>query len=226
MNDLTVKITVTIAYGLIMFMKPTRYATVAMKEFFELEKLHEEFKKASYIDELTRVYQRSFLPRARSISTAQAIRNNASLVCIVVDLDSLKGINDEYGHPIGDLALQASADKLRDIFRGSDFIIRTGGDEFVILVYTTEPEILYKRLDKLLISFDLKFKFEDCNNKKNKNEEVIQVSFSYGHHHISFHEIPREILSPEYIDNIHESLYKNADAKMYEAKFMKKFSKQ
>jgi len=55
---------------------------------------------------------------------------------VFMDLDGLKEINDEFGHPAGDQALVVFADVLRTAFRDSDVIARMGGDEFVVLAMT------------------------------------------------------------------------------------------
>lgn len=49
------------------------------------------------------------------------------------DIDDMKSINDTYGHESGDLALQFTADKLRNLFQNEAFIMRYGGDEFLVI---------------------------------------------------------------------------------------------
>lgn len=49
------------------------------------------------------------------------------------DIDDMKSINDTYGHESGDLALQFTADKLRQLFQSEAFIMRYGGDEFLVI---------------------------------------------------------------------------------------------
>ncbi|MBQ9068832.1 MAG: GGDEF domain-containing protein, partial [Eggerthellaceae bacterium] len=54
------------------------------------------------------------------------------------DLDKFKSINDTYGHPVGDMALQLASKTLRDVFSSYDAVVfRTGGDEFMM---TSETE--------------------------------------------------------------------------------------
>jgi diguanylate cyclase (GGDEF)-like protein len=50
-----------------------------------------------------------------------------------IDLDGFKDVNDRAGHPVGDLALQEAARRLRDVARRHDIPARIGGDEFVLL---------------------------------------------------------------------------------------------
>lgn len=62
------------------------------------------------------------------------------LVFMMIDLDNFKPINDTYGHAAGDEMLLQLRDVLLDICRGSDHVIRWGGDEFVVITKQTLPE--------------------------------------------------------------------------------------
>jgi diguanylate cyclase (GGDEF)-like protein len=55
----------------------------------------------------------------------------------IIDLDYFKSLNDRYGHPIGDRALQTLARVLTDAVRRSDIVTRPGGDEFVVVLPDT-----------------------------------------------------------------------------------------
>ena len=60
---------------------------------------------------------------------------SGTLAGIMIDLNSFKSINDEYGHQLGDQALQQVAEILKRTFRyRDDFIARYGGDEFIVLI--------------------------------------------------------------------------------------------
>ncbi len=64
----------------------------------------------------------------------RAERERASAAVLVIDLDYFKRVNDEFGHLVGDLALRAVADCLKDELRGYDALGRFGGDEFVVVL--------------------------------------------------------------------------------------------
>jgi diguanylate cyclase (GGDEF)-like protein len=95
---------------------------------------------ASMIDSLTNVFSRSFLRDLLQGEISRAERNNRPLGLLMCDLNNFKQVNDRYGHLMGDYVLAQMAGILKTCVRGSDFVIRYGGDEFlVILSETDEP---------------------------------------------------------------------------------------
>ena len=76
-------------------------------------------------------------------------RERTPTCVLVIDLDDFKSINDELGHPTGDLVLVSFAERLRSVLRASDTAARMGGDEFSIACENTErrdAEVLADRL--------------------------------------------------------------------------------
>jgi diguanylate cyclase (GGDEF)-like protein len=68
---------------------------------------------------------------------ARARRSRQPLSLIIIDLDGLKSINDRNGHEVGDRALRAVAQTMRDTLRLTDVAARVGGDEFTLLAPNT-----------------------------------------------------------------------------------------
>jgi len=117
-------------------------------------------KKKAVIDPLTNVYNRLYYIQAIKYEVKLAKRYNNNIGIIVVDINGLKKINDEYGHSMGDKALEFIASMIVSQVRDSDIIIRIGGDEFLLLLPQTgkEVEIIEKRLKKAIIEQNKKSK--------------------------------------------------------------------
>lgn len=80
---------------------------------------------------------RGFLQKAASL-TLLAQRENRPLTLAYIDLDGFKGVNDEYGHGVGDRVLRDVAEALASSVRKSDLVGRLGGDEFAVLLPETD----------------------------------------------------------------------------------------
>jgi diguanylate cyclase (GGDEF)-like protein len=129
---------------------------------------------------------------------AMALRNQHQLAVLFLDLDGFKHINDSLGHSVGDKLLQAVATRLSSCVRKSDTVSRQGGDEFVILL----PEVTHAAdaaISAAKIIAELKKTF--CIGEQN-----LSVTVSIG---ISTY--PDNGSDPE-------TLIKNADTAMYDAK--------
>lgn len=84
-------------------------------------------------DPLTGLYNRRYIDEALKNMLESARRSRKPLSVILVDLDGFKAINDEHGHPRGDLVLCQTVAALRSALRQSDVLGRQGGDEFILL---------------------------------------------------------------------------------------------
>ena len=88
----------------------------------------------AYHDTLTGLPNRQlFLDRLHQ-ALASAARNRRRVALLHLDLDRFKDINDEYGHSVGDLLVQETANRFRGIVRGQDTVARLAGDEFAFVI--------------------------------------------------------------------------------------------
>ena len=67
-----------------------------------------------------------------------------------IDVDHFKDVNDTYGHAAGDNVLVSKSHILKSIIRFDDFIVRRGGEEFLIILNNTKADYLYKFATKIL----------------------------------------------------------------------------
>ena len=105
-------------------------------------------------DELTSLPNRTlFVDRIRQ-AIARTQRHDDLFAVLFVDLDNFKVVNDSLGHAIGDELLKAVAGVLRDCLRAADTVARFGGDEFALLVEETTPgevDMTARRISEALI---------------------------------------------------------------------------
>lgn len=97
----------------------------------------ERLKLAGLTDPLTGVHNRRYFESRCLEEVAAARRSGAPLVCMFLDVDRFKGLNDTLGHPAGDAVLGYVARLIKAQLRGSDVVARYGGEEFVVLLPAT-----------------------------------------------------------------------------------------
>jgi diguanylate cyclase (GGDEF)-like protein len=91
----------------------------------------------------------------------------------MIDLDHLKQINEQYGHPAGDLVLRSLSTVVRRLLRKSDLMGRYGGEEFAVFLDRIDETNAQRVSEKLLAGFSrVKHRTEDG--------QQFQVTFSAG----------------------------------------------
>ncbi|MEN8177002.1 MAG: diguanylate cyclase [Pseudomonadota bacterium] len=101
------------------------------------KRLEEKLKFQAVHDQLTGLYNRRVLEERLSDEVDRAVRYNHSLSVFMLDIDHFKRINDNHGHPAGDIALTTLASILEKTTRKTDFLARYGGEEFVVILPET-----------------------------------------------------------------------------------------
>jgi diguanylate cyclase (GGDEF)-like protein len=100
-------------------------------------RLYEQARAMATTDHLTGLYSRGHLMERLEEECRRAARYGRPFSLVLVDLDGLKPVNDQYGHLAGDRLLREVAQRLRASVRGMDVLGRYGGDEFVLLLPET-----------------------------------------------------------------------------------------
>jgi two-component system sensor histidine kinase ChiS len=112
-----------------------------------LKEVNKKLEEASLTDPLTGLRNRRFLNKfigadtsivARNYLNAQTEKGNrpeeSDLVFMLLDLDHFKYVNDQHGHSAGDQVLEQLSHLLREVLRESDYLIRWGGEEFLLVM--------------------------------------------------------------------------------------------
>ncbi len=126
------------------------------------------------IDLLTGIYNRRGMEGRfeKLFSETEDIKHGA---LIIIDLDDLKYINDNYGHRVGDIYLKAIADMLNSFDAPEHFAARFGGDEFVLLIYGYEDDAaIYDAIVRIRY-------LQDNATKTLEDGTVINIRFSFGY---------------------------------------------
>jgi diguanylate cyclase (GGDEF)-like protein len=110
----------------------------------ELAAANEEVRRLAITDALTGCYNRRFFDQIERRELQRHRRYGSPLSVMFVDVNRFKELNDTLGHDMGDAALRAIGELLRRNLRGSDYVIRWGGDEFLLLLTCTYAQAKHK----------------------------------------------------------------------------------
>jgi diguanylate cyclase (GGDEF)-like protein len=103
----------------------------------ELKLKREQHEQATHIDLLTKVANRRHFYQLAAMELARAHRHRQPLTIVYLNVDDFKGINERFGHHIGDLLLSMVASTIQRHLRRTDIVARIGNDEFAILMPET-----------------------------------------------------------------------------------------
>jgi diguanylate cyclase (GGDEF)-like protein/PAS domain S-box-containing protein len=176
--------------------QPKLLATV--RDMTDRKVAEERIQFLAYYDALTGLPNRTLLKDRLSKALASARRHKTKVALLFLDLDRFKIINDSLGHSLGDLLLQEVAERLKRGTRELDTVARLGGDEFLIV----------------LTSMD---EFPDAAVAAERLMEAMTAEFVIEGHFLSISCSLGISIFPDH-GRDGDSLIKNADAAMYNAK--------
>ncbi|WP_299980911.1 sensor domain-containing diguanylate cyclase [Desulfobacula sp.] len=160
---------------------------------------HEQLKFLAFHDPLTGLLNRGVMERALEREFKRSKRYHIDLTVLFLDLDDLKSINDTFGHDNGDMALCHTANCLKLHRRDSDIVARFAGDEFVVILPSTNKSQAKNYINRV--------KQKLASDPLSANNTTFYVKLSHG-------------LSSVFEKGMDSSaiLLKTADKRLYQAK--------
>lgn len=160
--------------------------------------LMQNLREAATLDHLTGLANKRVFNEELQAQIALCNRYGHHLSLILTDLDHFKKVNDRYGHASGDEVLKQIAYVLKETVRDSDIVARWGGEEFAILVPSTDLQGVVTLAEKL------REKIAEC--RFTFNGKAVQISASFG------------VVKMGSSTNDIISLFEEADKLLYQAK--------
>lgn len=172
-----------------------------MVDISDRKKMEERLVHDALYDNLTGLPNRTLLHERllQSLKHQQRYANHEFAV-LFLDLDHFKWVNDSLGHHVGDLLLQAFAQRVQDCLRETDTLARLGGDEFVVLLDEIHRETYALQISERI-------------------HEVLQEPFHLENNEV-FMDVSIGILQGEMDYDNPEAILRDADVAMYRAKSM------
>ena len=146
-----------------------------------------------FTDCLTGLYNREYL---EFLHKRACNKKDCWVSGIMIDLNGFKQINDNYGHAEGDLALCIVADLLRKSFSEYGVVTRYAGDEFVIMLNTTDDQLIQKIIKSAKKNFV---------TENEKNDKPYQLSASMGY---AITNLSNETID-DFMNRIDEQMYQD-----------------
>ena len=162
--------------------------------FPKISNLEHNLEVLASTDSLTNIYNRSKYDEIITREIGRATRYDRLLSMVIFDIDVFKKINDTYGHLAGDQVLKTLVSLTKKQMRGTDYLIRWGGDEFILILPETTIEGA-KGFAERIRDLTARHKFDDIEN----------LTVSLGVSHFSK-------------GDTEHALFKRADEALYKAK--------
>jgi diguanylate cyclase len=158
-----------------------------------------ESQEVSSRDSLTQAYTRRYFDQSLPEAARKARENRKPLSLIMADIDHFKGVNDRFGHPVGDDVLRKFSELLIANTKGKDSVARYGGEEFAIILPETPAQVAASLAEQI------RKKLEEKRWAVKGGAVIGRVTASFGVAELDADESPDELI-------------RRADVKLYQSK--------
>ncbi len=121
--------------------RAARHREEVRRTINELGILSRQMHTMALEDQLTKLPNRRCGLEYFDKEWSRSTRNQESLLCMIMDIDHFKNVNDTYGHDAGDVVLQSTAAVMKAAMRDSDVVCRFGGEEFLVICPGADVEV-------------------------------------------------------------------------------------
>ena len=167
-----------------------------------------------YQDGLTNAYNRRYFDERLKDEINRCIRNKTDLVCLFIDVDFFKQVNDNYGHQIGDAVLIRLVTLMRSMVRSCDIVARYGGEEFAIILPGTGIQVAHDIAERI--------RKEVASQELSINDKTLSITVSIGLSSLSQLKYQGDEVDKNQrqksTENLDKLLLKKADEALYQAK--------
>lgn len=160
---------------------------------------HETVYSALTRDALTGTMNKRYLLESLNRSIATAVRRQQPVTVVMLDIDHFKGVNDTYGHLVGDEVLREFGGRVGEACREDDLLARYGGEEFCLLLSATDADEAREVAERCRLAV--------CGQPFDTAAGPLDISASFGF----------AVLDPAHSETGLELIHR-ADEKLYEAK--------
>ena len=168
------------------------------KPILESKILMDALRQKNLTDALTGLFNRKYLDEFIDKKLPNEVKNGTTYAIMFLDIDYFKMVNDTYGHDVGDDILRKLAHTMKQTIGENEFIVRYGGEEFLILMKNPTQESAYDLAHKI-------------------NQEFSKIVFNYGGESFTKTVSIGYSFFPSDTDQIYKCI-KYADISLYEAK--------
>ncbi|MEQ6917140.1 GGDEF domain-containing protein [Halomonas aquatica] len=175
----------------------THFAAIE-RDVTEQVNTEEALKDSSRKDPLTKLLNKAAFDEILENEFSRFKRNDDIFSLLMIDIDHFKSINDNYGHPVGDIAIETVARSCEKYLRSHDVMARVGGEEFCVLLPCTKKKAAFtiaRRLREIIMNTSIATASGD-----------VSMTISVG------------VSEVENADIDHADVYKRADENLYRAK--------
>jgi diguanylate cyclase (GGDEF)-like protein len=146
LTDITVRAE---AYDYILKPIKNEELDVRVSNMLKIRQLKNEVNRVSTTDELTGLYNRTYLHPRLEEEISRAKRYKHSISCMLLDIDFFKVVNDMYGYDWGDVLLKKITEILKQHVRKEDILTRYGDEEFLVILPNTDEDNAYVFAERL-----------------------------------------------------------------------------